>query len=254
MRQQGQWRQCCVHAGIRAKVKQPTIFSAMLLARYIHCCSHCPRQLHVAVATTITVIVFAAVAVTVVATFAIAVVAAAAVAIILAVRVTAASLFRRCRRFHHLRVDVVASSSPLWPSPSCYRCRVIATVPLCGIVVTVVASFFHCHLHHHLRVIVFAAVPLFRCPVTFVVVVIAVGIIVTITCDIAIAITVTIIVSSLLPTSPQLPVVVVALLMLLSPSPLSWHIEKGAVAAEQNSNQSACVCQRLRVPGTIQAL
>ncbi len=145
MRQQGQWRQCRVPAGIRAKVKQPTIFSALLLASYIHCCSHCPWQLHVAVTTTITVIVFAAVVVTVtvVATFAIAVVSAAAVTIILAVRVTAAALLSRCRRFHHLRIDVVASSSPLWPSPSpsCYRCRVIATVPLCGIAVTVVASF-----------------------------------------------------------------------------------------------------------------
>jgi len=184
MRQQGQWRQCRVPAGIRAKVKQPTIFSALLLASYIHCCSHCPRQLHVAVATTITIIVFAAVVVTVtvVATFAIAVVAAAAVAIILAVRVTAASLFRRCCRFttfastlshrrrrcghhHHHHVIVVASLPlspfvallsllshhfPLSPSPSppCHHfCR-------CSAVPTLYHRCHRCchHRHHHIIV------------------------------------------------------------------------------------------------------
>jgi len=158
-------------------------------------------------------------------------IAAAAVAIILAVRVTAASLFCRCRRFHHLRVDVVASSSPLWPSPSCYRCRVIATVPLCGIAVTVVTSF---------STVTFTITsvssfsPLFRCPDTFIIVVIAVAITVTITSSF----------HCCCQRRRQLPVDVVALSMLLSPSPssLSQHVEKGAAAAEQNSSQFACLC------------
>ncbi len=123
------------------EVKQPTYFSALLLARYIHCCSYCPRQLRVALATTITVIGRCCRHRHRRRHFCRHRCCRCCCRIIVAVRFTAASSFQRCRCVHHLRVVVVASSSPLLPSLPFYRCRVIVTFPVCGVAVTFFASF-----------------------------------------------------------------------------------------------------------------